>query len=103
VRAAAATRRRARAAPIEVLGQTLSLISTVSLEPEPIPLDVKVVLLGERLLYYTLFQQDPDFAELFKVAADFEEQMDRTPETHLDLLREADYWAGEASHAVVTG
>jgi predicted ATP-dependent protease len=66
-----------------VLGQTLSLISTVSLEPEPIPPDVKVVLLGERLLYYTLSQLDPDFAELFKVAADFEEQMDRNLENHL--------------------
>jgi lon-related putative ATP-dependent protease len=134
---------------IEALGQTLSLVSPVSLAPEPIPLDVKVVLLGERLLYYTLSQLDPDFAELFKVAADFEEQMERTPETHLlyarmlatmvhreglrpfnrdavgrviehsarlagdaerlsthvrsiaDLLREADYWAGEASHEVV--
>jgi lon-related putative ATP-dependent protease len=135
---------------IEVLGQTLSLISTVSLQPEPIPLDVKVVLLGERLLYYTLSQLDPDFADLFKVAADFEDQMDRTSENHLlyarmiatmvrqeglrpfnreavarvieqsarlagdaerlsthlrsiaDLLREADYWAGEAQHDVVT-
>ncbi len=38
----------------EALGQMLSLISTVSLEPQPIPLDVKVVLLGERLLYYML-------------------------------------------------
>jgi lon-related putative ATP-dependent protease len=135
---------------IEVLGQTLSLVNTVSLEPEPIPLDVKVVLLGERLLYYTLAQLDPDFGELFKVAADFEDQMDRTSENHLlyarmiatmarqeglrpldrqavarviersarlagdaerlsthvrsiaDLLREADYWAGEAQRHVVT-
>lgn len=62
---------------IESLGQTLSLISTVSLEPEPIPLNLKVILLGERLLYYLLYQLDPDFAELFKVAADFENQMER--------------------------
>jgi predicted ATP-dependent protease len=45
----------------------------VSLEPEPIPLDVKVVLLGERLLYYLLNYFDPDFGDLFKVAADFED------------------------------
>ncbi len=64
---------------IESLADTLGLASTVSLEPEPIPLDVKVVLLGERQLYYLLYQLDSDFAELFKVAADFEEQMDRTP------------------------
>jgi lon-related putative ATP-dependent protease len=62
---------------IESLGQMLSLVSTVSLEPEPIPLDVKVVLLGERLLYYLLCEYDPDFRELFKVAADFEDNVDR--------------------------
>ncbi|MCU0871503.1 MAG: AAA family ATPase [Pirellulaceae bacterium] len=65
---------------IESLGESLSLLSTVSLEPEPIPLDVKVVLLGDRMLYYLLYQYDRDFGELFKVAADFEEEMDRTPE-----------------------
>ncbi len=65
---------------IESLGENLGLISTVSLEPEPIPLDVKVVLLGDRMLYYLLHQYDPDFGELFKVAADFEEQMERSPE-----------------------
>lgn len=62
---------------IEPLEHTLGLISTVTLEPEPIPLDVKVVLLGERTLYYLLYQLDPDFGELFKVAADFEEEMER--------------------------
>jgi len=68
----------ARKLRIESLGQMLSLISTVSLEPEPIPLDVKVVLLGDRFLYYLLYHYDPDFRELFKVAADFEETMDRS-------------------------
>ena len=134
---------------IESIGQTLGLISTVSLEPEPIPLDVKVVLLGERLLYYMLYQLDPDFRELFKVAADFEDEMVRNEEnsgiyarlistiaeenelrpfsreavarvvehssrlagdaqrltTHTeavaDVLREADYWAGEEGNGVV--
>ena len=136
---------------IESLGQVLSLISTVSLEPEPIPLDVKVVLLGERLLYYLLNYFDPDFGDLFKVAADFEDTMTRTGESDLlyarliatiarkegllaldraacarliehgarmaadaeklsirlrditDRLREADYWARQAGHDVVTG
>ena len=55
-------------------------MSTVSLQPDPIPLDVKVVLLGDRLLYYLLYQYDHDFAELFKVAADFDESMDRSDE-----------------------
>jgi len=65
---------------IESLGQMLSLVSTVSLEPQPIPLDIKVVLLGERLLYYLLCEYDPDFRELFKVAADFEDNVERTPD-----------------------
>ncbi len=65
---------------IEAPLQTLGLFSTVSLEPEPIPLDVKVVLLGNRLLYYLLSALDPDFDELFKVAADFDDQMSRTLE-----------------------
>jgi len=62
---------------IESTRQILGMARTVSLEPEPIPMDVKVVLIGSRRLYYLLSQLDPDFAELFKVSADFEEDMDR--------------------------
>ena len=72
---------------VESLGQALSLLSTISLEPEPIALNVKVVLLGERLLYYLLSQYDNEFNELFKVAADFEEQADRNPENNLLYAR----------------
>jgi len=134
---------------IESPGQALSLISTVTLEPQPIPLEVKVILLGERMLYYLMHQHDPDFNELFKVAADFEDQMERNEENNLayarlvgtlarkeslrhfdraavtkviersariagdaerlsthmqsvaDLLREADYWAGEDGADIV--
>jgi lon-related putative ATP-dependent protease len=133
---------------IESLGQRLSLVSTVSLEPEPVPLDVKVVLIGDRRLYYLLCDLDPDFSRLFKVAADFEDDAERTAESEagyarlvamlarkeglrpfdrgavarvieqgarsagdseklsartesvLNLLREADYWAGEAGRGV---
>lgn len=67
---------------IESLGQMYSLVSTVSLEPEPMPLDVKIVLFGDRLFYYLLQQYDPDFSELFKVAADFEDRIERSAETH---------------------
>ncbi len=70
----------ARELRIESLGESLSLISTVTLEPEAIPLDVKVILVGDRMLYYMLYERDEDFAELFRVAADFDEQMDRTEE-----------------------
>jgi lon-related putative ATP-dependent protease len=65
---------------VESPASALGLVSTVSLEPEPMPLDVKVVLLGGRLLYYLLSSLDPDFPELFKVAADFADEMDREPE-----------------------
>jgi len=67
----------AREVSIQSLGQMLSLVSTVSLEPEPIPMNVKVVLVGERILYYLLCEYDPDFRELFKVAVDFEDTVDR--------------------------
>jgi len=72
---------------METLGQSVGLISTVSLEPEPIPLDLKVVLVGERRLYHVLDQVDPDFRLLFKVVADFEETMDRGPESATLLAR----------------
>ncbi len=61
---------------IESLAQSLSLVSTVSLEPEPIPLRLKVVLVGERLLYYLLSAYDADFPKLFKVAADFDDRIE---------------------------
>jgi lon-related putative ATP-dependent protease len=139
---------QARQIQIGALGQTLSLMSTISLEPEPIPLEVKVALLGDRQLYYLLAEADPDFEELFKVQADFDDEMDRTPENQslyakliaslvrrselrpfdrnavariiehssrmaadseklstrmqaiANLVREADYWAGQAGRDV---
>ena len=71
----------------ESLEQLYSLMSTVSLDPEPVPLNLKVVLLGERLLYYLLSAFDPDFLELFKVQADFEEDVARTTETTQEYAR----------------
>lgn len=136
---------RAKEIRIESLERMLSLVSTISLEPEPIPLEVKVVLKGDRLLHYLLQTYDPEFGLLFKVMADFSEEIDRSPEaTRLyarliatlvrreqlrpfdrdavarvieqgarqledgektslrvagltDLLRETDYWAGQAA------
>jgi lon-related putative ATP-dependent protease len=71
----------------ESLGQMLSLVSTVSLEPEPIPLDVKVVLVGQRMLYYLLHAYDPEFGGLFKIVADFEDDMPRDPSADLLYAR----------------
>ena len=62
---------------IESLGQAWGLVSTMSLEPEPMPLQLKVVLVGERRIYYLLKALDPDFADLFKVPADFENELPR--------------------------
>lgn len=55
----------------------LGVLGTQTLEPEPAPLDLKVVLLGERLLYYLLVEFDPEFARLFKIPADFDERVSR--------------------------
>ncbi len=62
---------------IESLAEMYSLASTVSLEPETIPLQLKVVLFGERQLYYALHAYDPDFRRLFKVSVDFEDVIER--------------------------
>jgi lon-related putative ATP-dependent protease len=62
---------------IESLGQVFGLVSTLPMEPEPMPLAVKVVLVGEPLHYYLLKEYDPEFDELFKVAADFENDIKR--------------------------
>lgn len=65
---------------IESLGEMYGLASTQQLEPQAVPLDAKVILVGERMVYYLLAELDPDFAELFKVAADFESEIERSPE-----------------------
>lgn len=78
---------KAKLIDIKSVAQAYSLISTVSLEPEPIPLNVKVVLIGNRQLYYLLQEYDPEFMELFKVAADFEEEMVRDEENTQKLAR----------------
>ena len=136
---------KAREIKIEQPSEMSGLISTQSLDPEPIPLEIKVVLFGDRELYYLLTMHDPDFNGLFKVQADFDDSIERSPENnrayaqliasivkehglrpanaggvarlieegarladdrdklsiqigHLaDIVREADYWAGEAA------
>jgi lon-related putative ATP-dependent protease len=74
---------RQREIRIEDVGRFIGLASTVSLEPDPIPLDLKVVLFGDRLLYYLLAGFDPDVSEHFKVLADFEDDVDRSPASEM--------------------
>jgi len=141
---------RADTINISTAAGQLGLVSTVSLEPEPIPLKVKVVLIGERILYYLLSSLDPEFSELFKVEVDFDEELVRSDEYQglyarliaaiakkeklrslnaagvarvieevarlaedadrmslnigllADLLREADFWAGDNNKKQIT-
>lgn len=71
---------RERQVVIEDASERLGFFSTKTLQPEPIELKLKVILLGDPLLYYLLYHYDPDFQELFKVKAEFGTRMDRTPE-----------------------
>jgi lon-related putative ATP-dependent protease len=68
---------KSRQLQVRSIGEDIGLVSTVSLEPQPIPLELKVILIGERSHYYLLDLYDPEFSELFKVAADFEDRIDR--------------------------
>ena len=72
---------------IEDAGRFLGLAMTMTLEPDPIPLDVKVVLFGERMLYYLLSALDPDFPALFKVLADFEDDTPRSAPAEAAMAR----------------
>ncbi|MDP2327998.1 MAG: ATP-binding protein, partial [Dehalococcoidia bacterium] len=63
---------------IENLSEAYPLVPTTALRPEPIPLSVKVVVVGDSYLYSLLYRLDPDFRELFKVKADFEVDYPRT-------------------------
>lgn len=66
---------------IENFGEQYRAIPSSVIKPEPIPLDVKVVIIGNPLIYYLLQQFDEDFGKLFKIRADFDVQMDRTSNT----------------------
>jgi lon-related putative ATP-dependent protease len=61
--------------PLEGMG----LAVTVTLEPEPVPLALKVVLIGDRRLYYLLAELDPEFPRLFRVAAELDDEIERSP------------------------
>ena len=75
---------RARVVTIESPMDRVSVMSTQTLKPEPIPLSTKIILFGDRQLYYTLFESDPEFAELFKIAVDFEESVEWNDQTVRD-------------------
>ncbi|NAW67314.1 Lon protease family protein [Photobacterium halotolerans] len=78
---------RSRKLNLSSLEREVTLSGTISLEPEPIPLDVKIILFGDYQTYQLLVHYDPDFSELFRVTADFEDEMERTDESELQYAR----------------
>jgi predicted ATP-dependent protease len=72
---------------IESLAEMYSIVSTVRLEPEPVPLAVKVILVGDRELYELLLRLDPEFDELFRIGADLSDDFDRSEAMQRDLAR----------------
>ncbi|MBK1735350.1 ATP-dependent protease, partial [Halorhodospira abdelmalekii] len=72
---------------IESLEQVHGFWSTLTLEPEPMPLQTKVILLGDRTIYYLLAAYDSDFPELFKIEADLEDDLPRSAEAELLYCR----------------
>lgn len=64
-------------ARIENLGEHVSMVSVVTLKPEPIDINVKVVLIGNPRLFHQLYSLDEDFKKLFKVKVDFDQEMPR--------------------------
>jgi len=65
---------------IQNLGEQFSAIPISTLDPQPIPLDIKIVLVGSSRIYHLLRAADEEFRKLFRVKADFTGDMDRTPE-----------------------
>jgi len=61
---------------IEDASERIGFLSTKSLKPDPIPLNVQIILIGSPRLYYLLYEWDEDFKELFKVKAEFDTSMD---------------------------
>ena len=71
---------------IETPGDETSF-TTISLDPEPIPLDVKIILTGDEELYDLLSERDPDFSDYFKVEADFGTLMDRNDDNEIEYAK----------------
>ncbi|MGP5212199.1 ATP-binding protein [Psychrobacter immobilis] len=77
---------QSRKIKLSSLEQMLTLTGSLSLAPAPIDLDVKVILLGEADLYYELLELEPEFDAVFKVRADFHDDVPRSSEHELALV-----------------
>jgi predicted ATP-dependent protease len=72
---------------IEPPAEAQGWMSQATLRPEAAPCQLKVILIGSRELFYLLTENDPDFGELFRVAADFADDLPRTPENEILFAR----------------
>ncbi len=72
---------------VESISKTLGLGNSETLQPEAIPVDIKIVLIGEPLYYYLLYAHDEEFQKLFKIRADFDMDMNRTQRHIKDYAR----------------
>ncbi len=72
---------------IEDLGELYGIFSTRTIRPEPIPLDVKIILTGDPYLYHLLYIYDDRFQKLFKVKAHLDDRMDRKDETVIECAK----------------
>ncbi len=72
---------------IEDLGEQLGLFTTKTLKPEPIELNIKIILMGDPFLYQLLYNFDEDFRELFKIKSHLDTRTDNTDERRIEFLR----------------
>ncbi len=84
------------------LQDRMSLLSTTSLEPDPIPIDLRVALVGSRLHFHLLAIYDPEFPELFKIQADFDDEVPATPE-NLSQFGQLSNWIIEKGNLLPLG
>ncbi len=69
---------KSREVRIENIAEQYGLFATATLRPEPIPLNVKVIVIGASMIHHLLYQLDDDFPKLFKIKADFDVDIERT-------------------------
>ncbi|WP_438317419.1 Lon protease family protein [Sporosarcina sp. FA9] len=72
---------------IENIGEHTSSIATASVNPDPIPLDIKVIIIGNMDIYRTLYNYDEDFRKLFKIRVDFDIEMEYNQDNITGLAR----------------
>ncbi len=78
---------KSREIRVENIAEQYGLFTTATLRPEPIPLNVKVIIIGVSLIYHLLYQYEDDFPKLFKIKADFDVDIERTGDAMVEYAR----------------